>query len=133
MGRDICIECGEELCVDELHTKCGDCYDKEPMEAREIIPFKKGLKGGKLVEMKSETLPVYKAWLSTATPKQIEFCDQVYAICEENYENGGDRVVECYDPKMVIKYFDNLEQVKAFCGLVKEQRDNARWGEDSEL
>lgn len=131
MGRDICIECGEELCVDELHTKCGDCYDKEPMEARPGTP---PAEAGK-VKMKSKTIPIYKKWLSTATPTQIEFCDQVYAICEENYENGGDRVVECWDPPSILDFFKDrdIEQVRAYCGLVVEQRDNARWGEDSEL
>ena len=82
--------------------------------------------------MKSNSIKVFKEFLASATPQQIEFVDQVYAICEENYEAGGDRVVECWEPENVLEYFKDLEEVKEFCGLVVDQESNARWGEDSD-
>ena len=55
--------------------------------------------------MKSKVLAIYKTWLASATPEQIEFADQVYSICEEHYESGGDRIVECWEPKDVLEFF----------------------------
>jgi hypothetical protein len=82
--------------------------------------------------MKSYTLPVYKTWLAGAAPEQIDFVDQVYALCEEHYQQGGDRVVECWDPKFVLEYFQDINEVQEFCGLALEQELNCRWGEDSD-
>lgn len=82
--------------------------------------------------MKSTTLPLYRAWLATATPEQIEFVDSVYEICERNYEAGGDMVVECVSPEEVLKEFTSLDEVKETCLLHVEQEQNARWGEDSD-
>ena len=82
--------------------------------------------------MRSTTLPLYKDWYATATPEQIEFVDQVYAICEENYENGGDRIVECYGPEEIIEDFTTIAEVKEHCNLMVEQELNARWGEDDD-
>jgi hypothetical protein len=82
--------------------------------------------------MKSKVLPIYKTWLASATPEQVEFVDQVYAICEEHYEHGGDRVVECWEPKNVLEYFEDIKEVQEFCGMALEQELNCRWGEDSD-
>lgn len=82
--------------------------------------------------MKSSTLPIYKTWLAAATPEQIDFVDQVYATCEEHYEHGGDRVVECWDPTFVLEYFTDINEVQEFCGLAVEQELNCRWGEDDD-
>ena len=82
--------------------------------------------------MKSYTLPVYKTWLAAATPEQIEFVDTVYATCEEHYEHGGDRVVECWDPTNISEFFKDIKHVQRFCGLAVEQELNCRWGEDSD-
>ena len=82
--------------------------------------------------MKSNSIKVFKEFLASATPEQIEFVDGVYSICEENYESGGDRVVECWEPENVLEYFKDLAEVKEFCGLCVEQESNARWGEDSD-
>jgi hypothetical protein len=82
--------------------------------------------------MKSSTLPVYKTWLAAAAPEQVEFVDTVYAICEEHYEHGGDRVVECFEPEFVLEYFENIKEVQEFCGRAVEQELNCRWGEDSD-
>lgn len=83
--------------------------------------------------MKSKVLAVYKKWLASATQEQIDFADQVYSLCEEQYESGGDRIVECWEPSNVVEFFKSIQQVQEFCGLVVEQRLNSRWGEDSEL
>lgn len=82
--------------------------------------------------MQSKILPIYKTWLATATPEQIEFVDTVYATAEEHYEEGGDRIVECWDPANVLEYFKDIKEVQEFCGLAVEQELNCRWGEDSD-
>jgi hypothetical protein len=82
--------------------------------------------------MRSTTLPLYKNWYATATPEQIEFVDQVYVICEENYEKGGDRIVECYGPEEIIEDFKTITEVREHCNLMVEQELNARWGEDND-
>jgi hypothetical protein len=82
--------------------------------------------------MKSYTLPIYKTWLAAATPEQVDFVDQVYALCEEHYEHGGDRVVECWEPENVLEYFEDIKEVQEFCGMALEQELNCRWGEDND-
>ena len=82
--------------------------------------------------MKSSTLSIYERWLETATTEQIEFVDAAYKVCEDNYENGGDTICECYTPSEVIEDFSSLNEVKDFCGLKVEQSLNSRWGGDSD-
>lgn len=82
--------------------------------------------------MKSGVLTLYKQWLATATPEQIEFVDSVYAMCEQHYEAGGDTVVECMDPKEILAEFKTLNDARSYCGLKVEQALNARWGEDTD-
>ncbi len=82
--------------------------------------------------MKSRTLSLYHKWLATATSKQTEFVDSVYAMCEANYSNGGDTIVECFTPAEIITEFKSLADAKSFCGLKVEQATNCRWGEDTD-
>jgi hypothetical protein len=82
--------------------------------------------------MKSNTLSIYKTWLATATPKQIAFVDEVFALCERNYEAGGDRIVECYSPADIVKEFKTLRAVRARVGLHNSQAADARWGDDTD-
>lgn len=82
--------------------------------------------------MKSKVLAIYKTWLASATQEQIDFADQVYSTCEEHYESGGDRIVECWEPKDVLEFFKNTQEVQEFCGLAVEQELNCRWGEDTD-
>ena len=82
--------------------------------------------------MKSQTLSLYKEWLAIANTEQIEFVDDVFALCEAHYEQGGDTVVECYSPKEILKEFSTLYDVKVLCGLKVEQELNYRWGEDTD-
>jgi hypothetical protein len=82
--------------------------------------------------MKSSTLPIYKTFLATATPEQIEFVDSVFALCEKNYSAGGDTVAECFTPTEVLEQFKTLADVRDYCGLRVEQEANARWGEDTD-
>jgi hypothetical protein len=82
--------------------------------------------------MKSNTLKIYKNFLASATQEQIDFADQVYAICEEHYEDGGDTVVETFEPSEVIKEFKTIKDVQEYCGLRVEAATNCRWGEDND-
>ncbi len=82
--------------------------------------------------MKSNTLHIYKKFLASATPEQIGFVDQVYAVCEEHYEAGGDTVVETFEPSEILKEFKTISDVQEYCGLRVENATNARWGEDND-
>jgi hypothetical protein len=82
--------------------------------------------------MKSNTLPIYKEWLSQASPEQIDFVDSVFAECEKHYNAGGDNVVETFEPDEIVQQFKSLDDVREYCGLKVEQESNARWGEDSD-
>lgn len=74
----------------------------------------------------------YKLWQKDATPEQIAFVDEVYAMCEKHYNAGGDTIIECFEPKEILAQFKTLEQVKDYCGLKVEQATNFRWGEDTD-
>ena len=82
--------------------------------------------------MKSSSLRSYKDWLSKALPQQIDFVDTIYDMCEKNYENGGDVVVECYGPEEILERFKTLDECKELCGLIVEQAANARCGEETD-
>jgi hypothetical protein len=83
--------------------------------------------------MESNSLKhAYKEWFATATPEQIAFVDSVFKLCEDNYSNGGDVVVECMTPGEIIAQFKSLDEVRTFCGLKLEQELNAREGADSD-
>lgn len=100
---------------------------KIKMDSLSRLPLTK--KGDK---MKSRVLNLYTKWLATATPKEIEFVDSVYAECEKHYSAGGDWIVECFTPEEILEQFDSLDTVRKFCGWKIEQELNARWGEDSD-
>jgi hypothetical protein len=82
--------------------------------------------------MESRTIELYKKWAEAASPEAIQFVDQVYALCEKNYDKGGDNIVECYTPVDVTQEFTSLDEVKTLCGIKIEQALNTRWGEDSD-
>ena len=82
--------------------------------------------------MQSRILSIYKRWLATATPEQVQFVDSVYALCEKHYSAGGDTVVECLSPQEVLDEFTDLDSVRSYCGLMVEQATNTRWGEDTD-
>jgi hypothetical protein len=80
----------------------------------------------------SNTLKQYKDFLATESKEKIEFVDQVYSLCEKNYENGGDIVVESFTPPEILDEFKTLKDVKKFCGVKIEHALNFRLGEDDD-
>lgn len=82
--------------------------------------------------MKSGVINIYKNWLKTATPEEVAFVDAVFALGEANYDNGGDTLVECFDPDEILAEFKDLNEAKEFCGIRCEQALNARWGEEND-
>lgn len=82
--------------------------------------------------MKSSTLGIYKNFLATATQEQIEFVDEVYKKCEDNYECGGDAIVEHYEPEEILEEFKNMDDVKEQVKLRLEVGLNQRWGSDND-
>lgn len=75
---------------------------------------------------------LYKDWQATASAKDVEFVDSVFALCEKNYEAGGDVVVECLGPQDILEKFKSLDEVREYCGLLTENATNFRWGEDTD-
>lgn len=86
------------------------------------------------MRLKSNTLRnLYEKWQKVATAEQIKFVDAVFELCERNYDNGGDTIVECWEPSEILAEFSTLNDVKQFVGLQVENATNKRWGEDSDF
>ena len=81
---------------------------------------------------KSRTISIYGDWADDKTPEQVAFIDSVYAVCEANYDAGGDTVVECFDPDEILDQFKTLDEVRKYCGIKLEQALNTRWGDDED-
>lgn len=75
---------------------------------------------------------IYRDWVAKACPVQVAFVDEAYALCESRYEEGGDRIVECWSPEEIVKTFRGMEDIRKYLGLVTEQALNTRWGEDDD-
>lgn len=72
----------------------------------------------------------YESWIAQATPEQIAHVDMIYALCEKNYEAGGDVIVECYEPSQLISM--SFADICNRCDLWTEQLMNTRPGEDTD-
>jgi hypothetical protein len=66
------------------------------------------------------------------SPEQKAFASDVYRICEQNYENGGDIIIESFTPEDIVKEFKSLRDVKDYILLRLERALNSRWGEDTD-
>jgi hypothetical protein len=84
--------------------------------------------------MKSKSLQhTYSRWANDpANGTRVDFVDEVYAMCEEHYDAGGDTIVECYGPDDILAEFKTPADVRRFCGLHVEQALNARLGSDDD-
>lgn len=78
--------------------------------------------------MKSGTMCLYKEEIKRdgLTEKQIAFADEVFAMAEEIYCEGGDTIVECFTPREICIQFKTVVDAKEYCGLKKEQADEVR-------
>lgn len=75
---------------------------------------------------------LYAEKLAKLTPEQQTFVRAVYAECEKHYSDGGDVIVECYEPADIVEEFSSMQDVVAFIGLKVEQELNARPGNDDD-
>lgn len=66
------------------------------------------------------------------TDKQKKLAAEIKAVCEANYEAGGDEIIECFTDQEIVERFATVAEAKEFCGLRVEMAMNARWGEDSD-
>ena len=82
--------------------------------------------------MRSKTLGLYASWLSSATAEQASFVDEVFALCELNYEAGGDQVVECFGPDDIVERFTSFDDVQRYVRLINGRAADCRWGDDSD-
>jgi hypothetical protein len=67
------------------------------------------------MEISSVTIKMFNNFLATESNEKIKFVDQVYSLCEKNYKNGGDRVVDSFTPLAILKKFKTLKDVKKYC------------------
>lgn len=88
--------------------------------------------------MNSVTMRSQRAWCERVlgsgerTQAEVDFVDQVFHLCEQNYDRGGDIVVETLSPDDVLEMFSDLSQVKEHCGIVLEEALNCRLGSDDD-
>lgn len=82
--------------------------------------------------MKSNVLSLYTSWVETASPEDLKKADDFYFICEQNYEAGGDAIVECYSPEDLLREFKTIMDLRIAVERHNEQGTNCRWGEDTD-
>ena len=90
--------------------------------------------------MKSHVINLYlksefggtKEKMAKLTPEQLAFVDEVYALAEEHYDDGGDVIVETMEPWDILKKFKTLKDVRGYAGLWVEQNMNARCGNNDD-
>lgn len=61
-----------------------------------------------------------------------ELVEEIKRVCQENYDNGGDEVIEDLDDIDIAWTFNSVEDAKRYCGIMVEQVLNQRWGEDDD-
>lgn len=82
--------------------------------------------------MNSQSIKDYPEFIQSATKEQIQLVDEIFKLCEDHYDNGGDVIVECFSPYVILQQFESIDDVKNFCNINIEQAKNARWGEDDD-
>lgn len=86
------------------------------------------------MQFKSNTILAYQGWhdFERMKPKDVKFADDVYAVCERNYDAGGDLIVECFEPSTILNNFETLEDVKKYIAVRLDHDLNRRWGNDDD-
>ena len=76
----------------------------------------------------------HKKWVQGQwnSPEIVNFVDRIYKMCEDQYDEGGEYVVECFTPREIIERFRTQSQVREYCKLAREQALNARFGDENE-
>jgi hypothetical protein len=64
--------------------------------------------------------------MAVLTEAELVFADEVYALAESRYEDGGDRVVECWEPWSVVDRLKTLADVREYMGLIKDREEDVR-------
>lgn len=85
-----------------------------------------------MYQPRSAVMSLYYKWMKTATQDEIQFVDAVFEIGEDNYDGGGDVLVETYDPEEILNKINDLNHAREIAGLWVEQNLNARWGADDD-
>jgi len=65
-------------------------------------------------------------------PDKVKFIDDVYFVCERNYDAGGDLVVECFEPNTIRANFESLEDVKRYIEVRLSRALDCREGNDDD-
>ena len=65
-------------------------------------------------------------------PDKKKFVDDVYAVCERNYDAGGDIVVECFDPARIVEEFNTLADVEKYIEVRLSRALDCREGNDND-
>ena len=65
-------------------------------------------------------------------PDKLRLVDDVYFVCERNYDAGGDLVVECFEPRTILANFENLADVKSYIEVRLSRALDCREGNDND-
>lgn len=66
----------------------------------------------------------YAKKVAELTTEQAQLVDSIYHWAEENYEEGGDTIVDCYTPAEILESFTSLEDAIETCGIIKSRRED---------
>lgn len=64
--------------------------------------------------------------------RQAKFVNRVREVCRNNYDAGGDIIIETYSDEEILEQFKSIKEVRDFIGLRVEDETNKRWGEDDD-
>lgn len=85
------------------------------------------------MEFKSNTLRRFGVGKDcSATERQQKFLDQVYLVCEKNYDAGGDLIVESWSPRELLATFGTMKHVKQYLGARVSMELDRREGNDDD-
>lgn len=86
------------------------------------------------MQLKSKTIRLFKEGkhFQQLKPDEVKFVDDVYGICERNYDAGGDVVVECFDPARIVEEFNTLADVKRYIEVRLSRALDCRLGNDDD-
>lgn len=88
-----------------------------------------------MADFKSRSIPFYldsarmastQEKMAKMTPEELAHADAVFALAEENYENGGDYIVECAQPWDIAKWYPTLDDAREYMGLIHDYAEDIR-------
>lgn len=66
------------------------------------------------------------ARMAAMTGAEKELADSIYKLAGDNYSNGGDVIVECWEPWALVAEFKTLDDAREYMGLVHDRAEDIR-------